>query len=106
MAGKKGYLLVEGHGEVEAAQNLITRLSHDIGIYGIPWSKPLRWTNLHQWQGVKSGGVMAGAEFIRTKPDAGALLILRDEDDQCPRNLAPQIALQLRTLQLPFPTAY
>ncbi|MCI5120867.1 MAG: hypothetical protein D3908_06705 [Candidatus Electrothrix sp. AUS4] len=106
VAGKKGYLLVEGHGEVEAAQNLIIRLNHDIGIYNIPWSKPLRWTNLHQWQGVKSGGVMAGAEFIRTKPDAGALLILRDEDDQCPRDLAPQNARQLRTLQLPFPTAY
>ncbi len=106
VAGKKGYLLVEGHGEVEAAQNLITRLSHDIGIYNIPWSKPLRWTNLHQWQGGKSGGVMAGAEFIRTKPDAGALLILRDEDDQCPRDLAPQIARQLRTLNLPFPRPY
>ncbi|MCI5148345.1 MAG: hypothetical protein D3916_02940 [Candidatus Electrothrix sp. MAN1_4] len=106
VAGRKGYLLVEGHGEVEAAQNLITRLSHDIGIYDIPWSKPLRWTNLHQWQGHKAGGVMAGAEFIRTKPDAGALLILRDEDDQCPKDLAPQIARQLRTLQLPFPTAY
>jgi hypothetical protein len=102
---KKGYLLVEGRGEVEAAQNLITRLSLDIGLY-MPWNKPLRWPNLHQWQSQRSGGVMAGAEFIRSKADAGALLILRDEDDQCPKELAPHVAEQLRTLNLPFPTAY
>ena len=105
MAAKKGYLLVEGHGEVEAAQNLIVRLSREVGPY-IPWAGPLRWPNLHQWEGHKSGGVRTGAEFIRSKPDAGALLILRDEDDQCPKELAPQIAQQLRPLNLPFPTAY
>ncbi len=101
MIDKKGYLLVEGHGEVEAAQNLITRVSQAVGLH-LPWSRPLRWPNLHQWQ----GGVTAGAEYIRSKPDAGALLILRDEDDQCPKQVAPSMAARLRTLNLPFPTAY
>jgi len=102
---KKGYLLVEGHGEVEAAQNLIVRVSQTVGLH-LPWNRPLRWPNLHQWQGIRTGGVKAGAELIRSKPDAGALLILRDEDDQCPKQLAPEMAQQLRTLNLPFPTAY
>lgn len=102
---KKGYLLVEGHGEVKAAQNLVSRLSQDIGLY-LPWAEPLRWPNIHQWEGQRSGGVMAGAQFIRSKADAGALLILRDEDDACPKELAPQMATQLCSLNLPFPTAY
>ena len=49
---------------------------------------------------------MAGAEFIRNKSDVGALLILRDEDDECPKDLAPSMAERLRSLNLPFPTAY
>ena len=104
MIAKKGYLLVEGHGEVEAAQNLIVRVSKTVGLF-MPWSKPLRWPNLHQWQGQR-GGMKAGAELIRSKSDAAALLILRDEDDQCPKQLAPEMAQQLRTLKLPFPVAY
>jgi len=101
----KGYILVEGHGEVRAAHNLIVRLSRDNGFY-LPWTTPRRWPNLHQWRAQRSGGVRAGAEFIRSKPDAGALLILRDEDDACPKDLAPTMAQQLRDLSLPFPVAY
>ena len=105
MTGKKGYLLVEGHGEIRAVANLVARLSHEVGFH-LPWTQPRRWLNLHQWVAQSRGGVMAGAEFIRSKPDAGALLILRDEDDACPKDFAPQIAEQLRMLNLPFPTAY
>ena len=105
MASSKGYILVEGHGEVLAAQNLITRLSQASGLF-LPWKTPLRWPNLHQWEGLRRGGVRTGAEFTRGKPDAGSLLVLRDEDDGCPRSLAPEMAERLRGLNLPFPTAY
>ncbi len=105
MSSGKGYILVEGHGEVEAAQNLVIRLSLDIGL-NLPWTMPRRWLNLHQWEAKTAGGIKAGAELIRSKPDAAALLILRDEDDGCPRKLAPETASRLRTLLLPFPVAY
>jgi len=101
----KGYILVEGHGEVEAAQNLIVRLSYENSLYQ-PWTTPRRWKNLHQWESKYSGGIRAGVELMRGRPDVGALLILRDEDDQCPKDLAPTIARQLRQLSLPFPVAY
>ncbi len=101
----RGYIIVEGHGEVQATQNLITRLSHANDFY-FPWATPRRWPNLHQWEARYSGGVQSGAEFIRAKPDAGMLLILRDEDDACPKDLAPIMAQQLRQLNLPFPVAY
>lgn len=104
MMGKL-YALVEGRGEVAAAQNLLVRLSHRIGLF-TPWAPPLRWTNLHQWEAPRRGGILKGAEFIRSKPDVSGLLILRDEDDDCPAQRAPMIAAQLRALGLPFPTAY
>lgn len=96
---RKGYLLVEGHGEVQAAGNLIQRLSADLGV-AFPWTKPIRWKNLHQRE-----GFLRGANFVRSKPDVGALLVLRDEDDACPRERGPEMAGWLRALALPFPSA-
>lgn len=96
---RKGYVLVEGHGEVQAAGNLIHRLSADRGI-AFPWATPIRWKNLHRPE-----GFVRGANFIRSKPDVGALLVLRDEDDACPRERGPEMAGCLRALELPFPSA-
>jgi hypothetical protein len=104
MSSGRRYILVEGHGEVEAAHNLVVRLDHRLGDHG-PWLPPRRWKNLHQFTASK-WGVLAGVEFIRSKPDVEGLLILRDEDDACPRDLAPGISERLRTLDLPFPVAY
>ncbi len=96
---RKGYILVEGHGEVQAAGNLVARLSADVGI-DLPWSRPIRWPNLHL-----KDGLVKGANFIRAKRDAGALLVLRDEDDACPRDRGPEMAGCLRQINLPFPSA-
>lgn len=96
---RKGYVLVEGHGEVQAVGNLISRLSADLGI-AFPWATPIRWKGLHQ-----RDRFVRGANFIRSKPDAQLLLILRDEDDACPKERGPEMASWLRALALPFPSA-
>ncbi len=102
----KLYVLVEGHGEVAAVQNLLARISQDQECF-YPWDKPRRWQNLHQWKSQSGrGGVLKGVNFIRSKQDVGGLLILRDEDDMCPKDLAPEMATRLRDLKLPFPVAY
>lgn len=95
----RGYVLVEGHGEVKAVGNLLHRLWAELGV-PMRWASPIRWKNLHQRAGVEKG-----ANFVRAKGDADVLLVLRDEDDFCPRYLGPQIAGWLRELKLPFPTA-
>jgi hypothetical protein len=95
----KGYLLVEGHGEVGAAGNLIARLTEDRGL-PLVWHPPLRWKNLHLRSGIEKG-----AEHIRRRDDASALLVLRDEDDACPREQGPKMAAWLAELGLPFPSA-
>lgn len=95
----KAYVLVEGQGDVLAVGNLLARLSADQGA-ALSWSTPVRWLNLHVEQGLRKG-----AEFVRAKQDVRALLVLRDEDDACPRDRAPEMADWLRALRLPFPSA-
>lgn len=95
----KGYILVEGHGEVEAAGNLVSRLWYEAGGTQ-PWAPPIRWKNLHLKRGIESG-----VERIRAQEDAGALLILRDEDDACPKERGPEAASWIAALAPPFPVA-
>lgn len=95
----KGYVLVEGHGEVGAVGNLLSRLSPELGL-ALTWAPPIRWKNLHL-----ASGVEKGASYIRSKGDAEALLILRDEDDYCPAERGPELAGWLHRLDLPFPAA-
>jgi hypothetical protein len=38
----KAYLVVEGHGEVEAARNLVIRLWADLGLPHAVWGAPKR----------------------------------------------------------------
>lgn len=94
----KGYVLVEGHGELGAVDNLVSRLSADLGL-PLSWAPAIRWPNLHVQRGVEKG-----ANYIRAKRDAQALLILRDEDDKCPREHGPVMAGWLQALSLPFPS--
>jgi hypothetical protein len=95
----KGYLLVEGHGELGAVDNLISRLTTDRG-RPLTWAPARRWLNLHQ-----RTGIQRAANRIRAERDAEALLILRDEDDACPAQRAPAMARWLAELRLPFPAA-
>lgn len=65
----KAHLIVEGHGEVEAAGNLVTRLWPDAGGWQ-PWAPPRRAKNLHQEKGVRAaiermaGKAIVGADGI------------------------------------------
>ncbi len=94
----RGYLVVEGHGEVLAAGNLINRLWLDLKLVPFHWATPIRGKNLHQERGVRKA-----CELVKTKGDAQLLILLRDEDDGCPKDLAPLAADWLRRLNLPFP---
>lgn len=95
----KGYILVEGHGELGAVDNLVSRLSADLRLSST-WAPAVRWKNLHQQAGFEKG-----ANFIRSKQEVDALLVLRDEDDACPASVGPLMASWLNDLQLPFPSA-
>ncbi len=96
---QKGYILVEGHGEVEAAGNLVNRLWQEAGHCTI-WQPPIRCKNIHQRKGIEQG-----VGRIRMEKDVGALLVLQDLDDGCPKDIAPEIARWIAKLEAPFPVA-
>jgi hypothetical protein len=97
----KLYLVVEGHGEVRAALNLITRLWQDLGLPHVVFADPpLRGTALHS-----PAGILKACELLRSKRDCDRALILRDEDDACPARMGPEVASHVRGARLPFPVA-
>lgn len=97
----RGYLVVEGHGETAAALNLVTRLWSDLGLAELHWSDPpIRGQALQL-----RAGVDRALELVRRKSDVGALLLLRDADDDCPRETGPLAARWIADAGLPFPAA-
>ena len=96
------YILVEGHGDTGAVSNLVNRLWNDLQLPYIPIHTPgIRWKNLHQRKGLERG-----VEYIRTKHDASGLLIVRDDEDNCPVDVVPTVTGILREFNAPFPIAY
>lgn len=93
------FMVVEGQGELDAAHNLIVRLTREHG-HDLQWARPRRYLNLHLERGIHKA-----AEVVRIEPAVEALLVLRDEDDGCPAHIGPEIAAWLRSLRLPFPAA-
>jgi hypothetical protein len=100
----RGYLVVEGHGEIRAALNLVTRLWQYLRLDPqFHWSDPpIRGQALNTRE-----GIARACRLVRIKRDAAALLLIRDADDDvdCPRTCGPQSAAWIRAEQLPFPAA-
>lgn len=97
----RAYLVVEGHGEVAAALNLVTRLWADLGLpQEIHWAEPIRGLALNT-----QAGVLRSCALLRSKRDCDRALLLRDEDDGCPAQSGPITSRWVLDAGLPFPVA-
>lgn len=97
----RGYIAIEGHGEVRAIHNLIVRLWNDLGLPHQVWADPpIRPSGINT-----RAGVARVCHLIRSRKDANALIMLRDADDDCPRLTGPATAEWLRAENLPIPVA-
>lgn len=97
----KGYLIVEGHGDGRAALNLVHRTWANLGLSPVLWDNtPIRGVGLHTRL-----GVMRACEILRAKSQCERALLLRDEDDLCPKERGPETAAWVKELDLPFPIA-
>jgi hypothetical protein len=94
------YVLVEGHGEADAVTNLVTRLAHECAPRLLPLANPIRVPGM-----AKEASLLKHVELVRFKRDARSLIVLRDDEDGCPKIDAPPLAARLRALSLPFPAA-
>lgn len=100
MSGR-GYLVVEGKGEIAASLNLVTRLWADLGLPPLHWEDPpIRGSALHT-----EAGIRKATELVRRKREPLALLVLRDADDDCPKETGPLAARWLAEARLPCPAA-
>src|SRR5271166_5286659 len=84
----KIYVLVEGHGEVEAAPVLLRRLLAEAQCYGIGVGPPIRRT---QSQLRSQAGIQHGVRLALLQPECAAVVILFDGEDDCPKELAGQV---------------
>ena len=94
------YVVIEGHGEIDAVQALLGRYVAESGLALPHAAPPIRGQALHKLENVRRYG-----ELVRRRRDAEALLLLRDDEDGCPHDDGPRDAAVLRDLALPFPAA-
>lgn len=94
-------LFVEGHGEPEAAQKLVHKIVNHLGYQDCYFSKGRRRPNLHTHEGLRET-----IELGALSPGVEGILILRDDEDNCPAITAPERANFMRSLSMPFPIAY
>lgn len=92
--------IVEGDGEVTAVPVLLRRLIAEAGAYEIDVNRPIRRRRIDL---VREDGIRRAVELARLSPDCAAVLIIFDGDDDCPRDLAPQVESWAKTASAPIP---
>ena len=86
--------VVEGHGEVDAIPVLLRRFLAEAGVHQVSVGKPIRRKRSEL---VQEASVRRSVRLALLQPNCGGILIVFDSDDDCPRELAPQIELWART---------
>jgi len=86
--------VVEGHGEVEAVPILLRRIAAISGAGGFRLERPLRCSK-HKL--VKAGELERVVELAaRRAGPKGAVLIVLDSDESCPKETAPELLARAR----------
>lgn len=93
-------VIVEGHGEIDAMGKFLVRLSRHLGLTDLQFASPRRDRRLFTEKGM--------GELIQMayKTRATGLLLIRDSEDDCPKEFAPRISATLQNFQPRFPVAY
>jgi hypothetical protein len=95
------YILAEGHGEIEALPKLAYKICHNIGLHGLWFSKARRCVGIHKRETLKKE-----IRKMQYAQNISGLLIVKDSDDACPKELAPNMATIIQTNPVDFPIAY
>jgi len=82
--------VVEGYGEVEAVRVLLPRVLDHLGEQHVPIGPPIRHPRSKL---VTKEGIEKVVGIAKRRPRCGAVLIIFDADDDCPRTLGPQLRL-------------
>ena len=81
--------IVEGYSEVESLPLLMRRVLDEQGAHALEIHKPIR---VKRTKIVKEGEIERTVELAKiTRPGARAIMFVLDADDDCPKELAPQL---------------
>ena len=94
--------IVEGQGEVDAVPVLLRRLRDETGRFDIEINQPIR---KRRSELVTKEPLRRAVRLALLREDCGAILILLDADDDCPKDLAPRIELLAKDAAGPVPCA-
>lgn len=95
------YILAEGHGEVEATSKLANKICQNLGFSNVYFAKAIRTTKIHKHENLQKS-----ISSMLYKPDVEGLLIIKDEEDRCPKEVAPATAEFIRSTPMPFPISF
>jgi hypothetical protein len=93
-------VIVEGHGEVMAMGKFLAKLARHLGFDPNLLKPPRRDRRLFTEKGIAE--LITMASTMR----ATGLLLIRDSEDDCPKELAPQMARFIENAQPEFPISY
>lgn len=86
--------IVEGQSEVESAGVLLRRLLYDNEVFDLNVARPFRVKRNKVVREEELEKAIAQAE--KSRPDAAAILVLLDADDDCPAELGPALGARAR----------
>jgi len=86
--------IVEGQSELETVPNLMRRIIAEKGITGVEIAKPIR---IRRNQIIKPTELEKAAKYALLRENVGAIVLLIDADDDCPRDFAPRLITHLES---------
>lgn len=93
--------IVEGPGEVSAVPTLLWKILIELGRYDVQIAQP---KNAHGCGNLtKPGGLEKFVAYSWREPDCGAVLILMDADEECPKELAEAFVERIRIMGAKHP---
>jgi hypothetical protein len=94
--------IVEGHGEISAVPELLRRLQAEGRASGFKINRPIR-RKRHEL--VERDALQRSIRLALLQPDVGAVLVIFDADNDCPKELAPRLDAWAKEIGSPLPVA-
>jgi hypothetical protein len=94
--------IVEGHGEIQAVPVLLRRLITEAGAYHIEVNSPIR---ARQSDLLNEERLRSRVALAKRQARCGAVLVLFEHEDGCPRELGPRLLSWARAEAVPLPCA-
>lgn len=94
--------IVEGQSELESVPVLMRRLRDKWGIFSLEIGRPVR---VKRYQVVREEELERRVTLAMSRPNCHAIVIVLDADDDCPKNLAPQLLERARSVARDIPVS-